>query len=171
MLLLAFNEPQGKGVLHIPMHSRIRQNNTLDPAVQQHFQWLSFNWKTYFSSSSSSTWTEKPNVVQYFIFGSSMARVALSRVARQKMVGSRTDQYKETCTVTSERKGLRCCQVHLNPDSICSLAHFSDFFVHSGSFCDQTVATAMNATERCTDNTSPYAHTRIFVAAHARAQM
>ena len=66
--------------------------------------------------------------------GPSMARMALSRVARQRMLGSaittttpksRTDEYKETCMGTSERKGLNCCQVHLNPDSMCSLAHFS----------------------------------------------
>ena len=29
---------------------------------------------------------------------------------------------------TSERTSLSCFQVDLNPDSICSLAHFSDFF-------------------------------------------
>ena len=51
---------QGKGVPHIPMHLRTRQRDTLDPAVQQQFQWFSFIWKTYFSSSSSSTWTESP---------------------------------------------------------------------------------------------------------------
>ena len=32
----------------------------LDPAVRKHVEWLSFNWKTYFSSSSSSSWTESP---------------------------------------------------------------------------------------------------------------
>ena len=58
--LISLQRAQGEGVPHIPMHLRTRQNNTLDLAVQQHFEWLSFNWKTHFSSSSSSTWTECP---------------------------------------------------------------------------------------------------------------
>ena len=83
----------------------------------------------------------KPNVLEFFILGPSMARKALSRVARQRMVGSaittttpesRTDWHKETCAWTSERKDLSCCQVHLNLYSICCLSHFSDFFC---SFC------------------------------------
>ena len=168
--LVSLQRAQGKGVHQIPMHLRTRQNNTLDPAVQQHLEWLSFNWKTYFSSSSSPTWTESPNAVEFFILGPSMARMPLSRVARQRMVGSatttttpesRTDWYKETCTGTSERKGLSCCQVHLNPDFICSLVHFSDFSSF-WQFRVQTEATAMNATGKCTDNTSPNAHTRTF---------
>ena len=63
---------------------------------------------------------------------------------------SRTDKHKETCAETSERC-LICIQVHLNPDSIRSLAHFSVFF---WQFRVPTVATAMNATEGCTDNFS-----------------
>ena len=58
--LVSLQRAQGKGVPHIPMHLRTRQNNTLDPAAQQHLEWFSFNWKTCFSSSSSSTWTESP---------------------------------------------------------------------------------------------------------------
>ena len=74
-----------------------------------------------------------------------MARMALSRVARHRMVGSaiitttpesRTDKYKETCMVASEREGLSCCLVHPNLDSTWSLAHFSDFFL-SGSFASR----------------------------------
>ena len=68
-----------------------------------------------------------PNVVEFFILGPSMARVVGSAITTTTPE-SRTDQYKETCSGRSERKGLNCCQVHLNPDSICSLAHFSDFF-------------------------------------------
>ena len=92
--LVSLQRAQGKGVPQIPMHLRTRQNNTLDPAVQQHLEWL--NWKTYFSPSSSSTlW---------------MARMAPSRVAKQRMVGSeiipttpesRTNSCKETCTERS----------------------------------------------------------------------
>ena len=56
----------------------------------------------------------KPNLLEIFILGPSMASMALSRVVRHRMVGSakttttsesRTDQYKETCTERSERKG------------------------------------------------------------------
>ena len=45
--LVSLQRAQGKGVPHIPMHMRTRQNNTLDPAVQQHSARLSFNWKTF----------------------------------------------------------------------------------------------------------------------------
>ena len=58
--LVSLQRAQGKGVVEILMHLRTRQNNTLNPAVQQHFEWLSFNWKTHFSSSSSSPWRESP---------------------------------------------------------------------------------------------------------------
>ena len=88
----------------------------------------------------------KPNVAEFFSLGPPMARMALSRVARERMVGSgittttpesRTDLYNETCTEKSERKDLNCCQVHLNLDSMCSLAHFSDFVVLSGNFASR----------------------------------
>ena len=81
----------------------------------------------------------KHKVTEFIILGPSVARMALSRVAGQRMVGpsittttpeSRSDEPQET---VGERKGLNCCQVHMNPESICSLAHFSDFFL-SGSF-------------------------------------
>ena len=71
-----------------------------------------------------------------------MAGMALSRVARQKMVGpamtattpeSRSDWPEGT---VGERTLFNCCQVHLNPESICSLSHFSDFFL-SGSFASR----------------------------------
>ena len=58
--LVRLQRAQGKGVPHISIHLRTRQRDALHPAVQQHLEWLSFNWKTCFSSSSSSTWTESP---------------------------------------------------------------------------------------------------------------
>ena len=58
--LVSIQREQGKGVPHISMHLRTRQRDTLDSAVQQHLEGLSFNWMTYFSSSSSSTWTGSP---------------------------------------------------------------------------------------------------------------
>ena len=83
---------------------------------------------------------------------------------------SRTDWYKETCTETSERKGLNCCQVLLHPAFIRSLAHVSVFlFFLAVSRPDNS-----NCHERfgeCTEDTSPYAHTRTFsrcARSHAR---
>ena len=58
--IVSIQRGQSKGVPHIPMKLRTRQRDTVDPAVQQHLEWLSLNWETYFSSSSSSTWTENP---------------------------------------------------------------------------------------------------------------
>ena len=108
----------------------------------------------------------KPNVVEFFVLEPSMARMALSRVARERMVRpapeSRSGQLQET---VGKRRGLNCCQIHLNPESICSLAHFSVFsFWH---FRVQTVATAMNATKGA--QRRPHrTHTRaLFLAAHA----
>ena len=113
----------------------------------------------------------KPNVVEFFILGQSKARMA--RMARQRMVGSAitrttpescTEKYKESCMETSEREDLNCCQVHLNPDSIRSLAHVS-IFCSFWQFRVQTVATAMKATGGRTDNIfspRPYACTQFF---------
>ena len=56
--LVSFQRDQGKAVPQIPLHLMTRQHSTLDPLVQQHLEWLSFNWQQHFSSSSSSTWTE-----------------------------------------------------------------------------------------------------------------
>ena len=67
-------------------------------------------------------------------------------------------KYKEICTEKSERKGLSYCQVHLNPASIRTLAHLSDFSYWKSRV--QTMA-AMSARE-CTENTIPKAHTRTF---------
>ena len=40
--LVSLQRASGKGVPHIPMHLRTRRHNTLDPAIQQHLEWLSF---------------------------------------------------------------------------------------------------------------------------------
>ena len=109
----------------------------------------------------------KPNVVEFFILGPSMARMAPSRVASQRMVGpatttttpeSRSNLLQETA---GERKGLSCCQVHLNPDSICSLAHFS-IFSSFWQFRVQRVATAMNATGLYRQHLTVRTHTHFF---------
>ena len=53
MLLSAFNELKAKEYTRSQCIRGQDKNNTLDPAIQQHLEWLSFNCKTYFSSSSS----------------------------------------------------------------------------------------------------------------------
>ena len=169
--LASIQREQVKGVRHISMYLRTRQRDTLDPAVQQHSEWLSFNWMTYFSSSSSSTWTGSPtwwSSSSWDIKGKKWpsqgwqdlewAGSAITPTTRE----SRTDLYNETCTEASERKDLNCCQVHVNPDSIRSLAHFSDFVAFSCSFASRTVATGMNATGGVRITPHPYAHTRTF---------
>ena len=108
----------------------------------------------------------KPNVVEFFILGPSMARMAPSRVASQRMgpatttttPDSRSNLLQET---VGERKGLSCCQVHLNPDSMCSLAHFSDFSSF-WQFRVQRVATAMNATGVCRQHLTARTHAHFF---------
>ena len=163
---------QGKGVPHVTMHLRTRQNNTLDPAAQQHLEWLSFSWKTYFSSSTSSTWTESPT---WWSSSSWDHRWQLwhsqgwqdkewwdPRQQRQ------SQSHAQTCTKRLVRGGQSekvsiFCQVHLNLGSICSLAHFSDFLF----FLAVSRPDSGNCHERdgeCTDNTSR----ALFLAAHAR---
>ena len=86
---VSFQRDQGKGVPQIPLHLWTRQRNTLDPAVRQHLAWLSFNWQRHFSSSSSSTWTEKLNTVELPTLErfSTVERVATRRMATSKVVG------------------------------------------------------------------------------------
>ena len=79
--LVSLQQDQGKGVPRIPLPLRTRQRNTLDPTVQQHLEWLSFNWKQHFSSSSSSTWTDSATWWSSPL-GPPVARMATRRVAR-----------------------------------------------------------------------------------------
>ena len=53
--LVSHQQAQGKVVPRIPMKEQTRQSDTLDPAVRQHLEWLSFHCPEYFSSFSSST--------------------------------------------------------------------------------------------------------------------
>ena len=136
--LVSLQRAQGKGVPHIPTKLRTRQNNTLDPAVQQHLEWLSFNWPTCISSSSSSTWTEKPKVVEFFILGPSMAR--------QRMVGSaitttmpRSSKSTSIKRLVRKVRATRSQPLSNSPESSlhslsCTLLRF---FVLSGSFASR----------------------------------
>ena len=58
--LISLREKQGRTNTYIPKHVRTRQSSTLDPDLQK-LEWLSPNWKTYFTtptSSSSSSWSQ-----------------------------------------------------------------------------------------------------------------
>ena len=57
--LVSLQRAQGKGVPHIPLHLRTRQNHTLDPANNIQNGWVSTG-RRIFSSSSSLTWTGSP---------------------------------------------------------------------------------------------------------------
>ena len=154
--LVSLQRAQGKGVPQIPMHLRTRQTNNVE-----------FQLEDVFLVIFILNMDRKPNV----ILGPSMARMALSRVARQRMVEStittttpepRTDQYKETGTGRSERKGLNCFQVHLNPDSICGLLRTSQIFCSFWQFRVQSGNCHERAGVCVQTNASPYAHTRTF---------
>ena len=106
--LWVFNMLKGKRVPYIPKNSGTRKNSTLDPEVQKILEWLSFHWADYFAepqnsdrqqpSSSSSSWSPSPTWWSFVILGPSMARMALSSVARQRVVGQ-----KERTTTTDSR--------------------------------------------------------------------
>ena len=130
MLLSAFNDLKAKTYLIFRCKC-----DTLDPAVQQPSEWLSFNWKTYVSSSSSSTWTESPAWWSTVSWDHQWQEWH-SRVARQRMVGpaittttpeSRTNEYQETCTERSEQKTLNCRQVCRQHTCLC--ARMRTFFL------------------------------------------
>ena len=137
------------------MNLRTRRRDTLDPAVQQHVERLSPNWRDVFLVIFILNMDRRHNLVELFILGPPMARMALSWMAQQGMARSlttlttpesRTDQHKETSAETSER-GLNCCQVVLRISQIFLAVPGPD---------------SRNCHERdgvCTDNTSPHART------------
>ena len=68
-VLPSLQTAERQGVHHIPVDIRTRQNNTLDPAVQEYLDWLSFHWAEHFAEpqnserqqpSSSSSWSPSP---------------------------------------------------------------------------------------------------------------
>ena len=160
--LVSFQQAQGKGVPHIPIKLRTRQNNTLDPAAQQHKVWLSFNWPTCFSSSSSLTWTESPTWWSSSPWDHQWQE-GHSQGWQDKKTDLQTLQVYGDLDGKSERQSLSHCQIHLNPASIRFLAHFSDLF-----FLTVPRPDSGNCHERdgeCTENTSPFAHA-LFLVAH-----
>ena len=142
MLLVSLQRAQGKGVHHIPVHLRTRQNNTLDPAVQQHLERLSFNWKTFLVIFILNM-DRKPNVVEFFILGPSVAIMALSRSGKTKNGGISDNNDNARVThrlVQGDLYGeVRAKRFQLLSSSPESRLHFQScallrFFVLSGSF-------------------------------------
>ena len=164
------------------MNLRTRQRDTLDPAVQQHLEWLSLNWKTYFSSSSSSTWTESPTWWSSSSWDHQWQDWHSPGWQDKEFVGSAVKTTTPESLIVfflilvqgdlygkkSERQGLSQCQVRLNPASIRSLAHFSDFC----SFWQFRVQRSGNCHERDGGVYREHLTVRtthaLFLAAHAR---
>ena len=104
----------------------------------------------------------KLEVVEFFILGPSVARLALSRMARQSMVGSTITMktpWSSTCTCTR-----RLVQRRQQQD----LSHYHDRLIlhlQSWFFLAVSRPESGNCHEHdggCTDNTSPDAHSRTF---------
>ena len=54
-LLLSLREEKGKAITCFPKKKRTRHRNVLDTKLQQRLEWLSQTWRTYFSTTSSSS--------------------------------------------------------------------------------------------------------------------
>ena len=157
--LVSLQRAQDKGVLHFPMHLRTRQNNTLDPAVQQHLEWLSFNWKKYFSYLHLI-------YMELFILGPINGKNGTLKSGKSKEwwdTKRKNDNDRFTLRLTSGNcwRAKRCRLLSkptwvLIQFAVLRIPHIFSFW----QFRVQTVATAMNATEGCAANTSPNAHTR-----------
>ena len=106
--LVSLQRAQGKGVPHKPIHLRRRQTNTLDAAVQATFRMVEFQLADVFLIIFIFNMYRRLKVVVFFILGPSMARLALSRVARQRMVGSAiTTTTPRSSNSTSIRRFVR----------------------------------------------------------------
>ena len=128
-------------------------------------EWLSLNWKTYFSSSSSSTW-KKARRGGVLHLGTRNGKNGTLMDGKTKDGGisdknnnatiSNLYKYKETCTECQSDKVLAIVKFTSTQPPFVVL-RIPQIFCSFWPFRVQTVATAMNATERCTENTSPYA--------------
>ena len=108
--LVSFPYVEGQGVsYYISVWSRTRQNDTPVPELRNFLEWSSFHCAEYFAepqnserqqpSSSSSSWSPSPTWRSSFvILGATFARMALSWVARQRVVGQ-----KVRTTITDSR--------------------------------------------------------------------
>ena len=72
--LFSIQREQRKGIPHIPINLRTRRRRWIQQFNNTLNEWLSFNCKTYFLSSSSSTWTERPTWWSSSSWGPSMTK-------------------------------------------------------------------------------------------------
>ena len=151
--LVSLQRARGKGVPQIPIHLRTRQRDTLDPAVQQHLEWLIFNWKR---SSSPSTGTESPTW-----WSSSSWDNQWQDWHSQGSKNAGTSDNNDNPTIFK----LYCSPESSFHSYSCTLLRFFGSF---WQFRVQTVATAMNATG-CVQRTPHRTHTRALFSRCARS--
>ena len=136
MRLSAFNEYKAKEYL-IFQCTADKANRHIGYSSPTTFRMVEFQLEDVFIVIFILNMVRKPNVVEFLILGPSMARMALSRMARQRMARSAT-----TSTTPESRTDYSV---------ECSFDPFPP--PDSGN---------SELDGLCTDNTSPYAHTRTF---------
>ena len=133
------------------------------------FRMLSSNWKTYFSSSSSSSWTKSPTWWSSSSWDHQWQEWH-SREGKTKN-GGISDNTDTAKVPHRQVQGDLYGDVRASsPESRIPFVRFSDLFVLSGSLRVQTVATAMNATG--VHRKTPHRTQRraLFLIAHACAR-
>ena len=83
--LVSIQREEGKRVPHIPMNVRTKQRDTLDPATT--FRMVESQLEDVFLVIFILNMDKKPNMVELFILGPPMARMALLWMAKQRMAG------------------------------------------------------------------------------------
>ena len=110
--LASIQKAEGQGVPYIPVDVRTRENNKLDPAVQEYSEWLSSHWAEHFGGTANFRTpttiiilkqVTKPNMVEFVILGPKLANMALIWVARRKVVRQKVRKDKVGFTL---QKGL-----------------------------------------------------------------
>ena len=154
-VLVCLNETKAKMYFKFPLHLRTRQHNTSNPTVQQHSEWLSFNWQQHvFLFIFIFDMDRKSNVVELSTQENSQPwRVWQPEEWQdQKWWENGKDRQRQVHEQTISGQlvtGENCFElfskVDLSSNSSCSLAHSSAMFF-SNNFRVQTVTIVMNAT-------------------------
>ena len=145
---------------------------TLDPAVQQPLRMVEFQLEGVFLVIFILNVDKKAKRGGVVHLGTINGKDGTLKSGKTKNggIGDNNDKARVTHRlVQGDRKGLSCCQVHLNPDSICDLAHFSDFFFLTVSCPDSGDCYERDGV--CVQTTPHRTHIRaLFLVAHARTQ-
>ena len=159
------------------MHLRTTQRDTLDTEVRRHLEWLSFNWKTYFSSSSSSTWSESPTWWSSSSWDHRWHEWHSHGWQDKEWRDQQQPRQRQSHAHTSTRRLVRGRQTEKVSVVVkftwirtpCVVfAYFYDFFFLAVSRPDSGNCHELDGL--CTDNTSPYAHTRTFFSLRTLAR-